>query len=218
MDLRTPTLGSDVHPAYDNPRPEVAALVPPGATRVLDLGCSTGRLGLGLVERGHHVVGIEYDPELVTVARTRLAAVTQGDLEAMAAAGTDPGGPFDCIIAADVLEHLRDPWSVVRWAAGLLDANGVMVVSVPNVRHIETFWSLIRHRRWPYKSVGIFDRTHLRWFARANLPDLFEGSGLRIRSVGRVSMLSLDINSKWNRLAPHVGDWGTLQFLIVAGR
>jgi predicted TPR repeat methyltransferase len=219
MDLTTPRVGAGVHPAYANPRPEVQAVVPRDAARILDVGCSTGMLGEALKARGSSVVGIEFDPDLAATARTLLDRVVVGDVEAMAAAGTDPGGPFDCIVCADVLEHLRDPWSVTRWAAGLLAPGGSLVISVPNARHLETFWSLAVRRRWPYKSVGIFDRTHLRWFARSNLPDLIEGTGLTIVDLQRSYMLRVERpTSRVNDVARYLGDLGTLQFIFRAER
>lgn len=218
IDLGVPMLDGEVHPAYANPRPEVTVAVPAWATRVLDVGCSVGAMGAVLCERGHHVTGVEYEPALADAARERLDAVVCGDVEAMAATGEDPGGPFDAVVFADVLEHLRDPWRVVQWGAGLLASDGVMVVSVPNVRHLETFWQLAVHRWWPYRGVGIFDRTHLRFFARANLPQLFAGTDLRIREVRRHHAVTLDWASRWNRVAPYLGDLGTLQFVVVASR
>ena len=49
---------------YEGSRPEVRAMVPPRAARVLDLGCSSGVLGSWLKrEQGvRSVVGIEVDP------------------------------------------------------------------------------------------------------------------------------------------------------------
>jgi 2-polyprenyl-3-methyl-5-hydroxy-6-metoxy-1,4-benzoquinol methylase len=220
MDLSTPHMGDDVHPAYANPRPEVQALVPHGARRILDVGCSSGVLGAALRARGSHVVGVEHDPKLGAMARSVLDDVVVGDVEAMAADGADPGGPFDCVVCADVLEHLRDPWAVTRWAAGMLDPGGSLVISVPNIRHLQTFWSLAVRRRWPYQGVGIFDRTHLRWFARANLPDLLDGTGLSIVELDRSYMLKVEqpASSRLNSVARHLGDLGTLQFIFRAER
>jgi 2-polyprenyl-3-methyl-5-hydroxy-6-metoxy-1,4-benzoquinol methylase len=208
---------SGVHPAFENPRPEVAAKVPASARTVLDLGCASGRLGLALLEAapGRRVVGVEVDPELAAVAARRLSDVTVGDLEVLAAEGAELGGPFDAIVAADVLEHLRDPWAVVRWAAAQLAPGGVFVVSLPNVRHVQTFWTLAVRSRWRYDGIGLFDRTHLRWFARANVPELFHGTDLRVREIDRVPLLSTQ-PTPWNRLAPLLRDLGALQLLVVA--
>lgn len=212
-----PVQSGEVHWAYDNPRDEVTVLVPPSATRVLDVGCSTGLMAESLRDRGHQVTGIETDPYLASFARPRTDHLVEGDVEVMATGGHDPGGPFDCIVLADVLEHLRDPWSVTRWAAGLLAPGGCLVISVPNIRHAETFWALAVRRRWPYKDVGIFDRTHLRFFARHNLPGLLDGTDLVIAELHRSYLLTHD-QSRINRLAHLLGDLGTLQFIFRAER
>jgi 2-polyprenyl-3-methyl-5-hydroxy-6-metoxy-1,4-benzoquinol methylase len=220
MDLSPPIVDGVVHAAYANPRPEVAALVPGGATRILDLGCSTGHLGEGLMRPGREVIGVELDPRLAGEARTRLTAVVESDLEALAA-GPVPAAlvaPFDCVIAADVLEHLRDPWSVVQWAAERLTPTGSLIVSVPNIRHVRTFWKLLVRRRWPYEPVGIFDRTHLRWFARANLPELLTGTGLEIAELHRTYQLVPQWERRVNKLAPLFRELGTLQFVFRAER
>ncbi|TDC50591.1 class I SAM-dependent methyltransferase [Jiangella ureilytica] len=47
----------------------VDAMLPRGA-RVLDAGCGTGRIAAALHERGHTVVGVDVDPELIEAART----------------------------------------------------------------------------------------------------------------------------------------------------
>jgi methionine biosynthesis protein MetW len=178
--------------AYENPRPEVQELVPAGARRILDLGCSSGALGAALRARqGSEVVGVEVDPAYLPSARSRLDTVVEADLEALFA---DPGavarlGRFDCVIAADVLEHLRDPWSVMGVAAATLSGGGTAVVSVPNVRHWETFRELGLRGRWPRREQGIFDATHLRWFTLADTRALLAGAGLeplRERAVYRL--------------------------------
>lgn len=211
-----PRWEGEVHPAYDSARPEIVGLVPLEARRVLDVGCASGAATRALRSRGAEVVGVESDPELAAIARTALDRVVEGNIEQFAASGDRLGADWDCIVFADVLEHLRDPWSVVRWADTALARGGSVVVSVPNVRHAKTLWSLIVRAHWPYEEVGIFDRTHLRFFARRNLPELFVGTGLTITEVRRNPMLRLDMRSRWNALAPWLGDFGTLQFLVRA--
>lgn len=216
MDLGPPRVDGAIDAAYANARDEVTVLVPRSARRVLDVGCSTGHMGAALKAVGHHVTGIELDAVLAAEARTRLDRVIEADVEQVIRSGQLVEGPFDCIVCADVLEHLRDPWSVVRWAEDLLAPGGSLVVSVPNIRHAETFWTLAVRRRWPYKPIGIFDRTHLRFFARRNLDELLAGTSLRIVEVRRAHLLVLSWGSRWNRLAPYLGDLGTLQFIFRA--
>ena len=167
--------------AYESPRAEIAALVPPGARRVLDLGCATGALAATLKERGPvEVVGIERDPAYAAEAAERCDRVVVGDVEDV------PGdlGRFDCLVAADVLEHLVDPWSTLEAYVALLEPGCRAVVSLPNVAHWTTYAALARGR-WPRRPHGIHDATHLRWFTLRDAVDLVEGAGLRVEHVER---------------------------------
>jgi 2-polyprenyl-3-methyl-5-hydroxy-6-metoxy-1,4-benzoquinol methylase len=216
MKLRPQIYDGVVHAAYSGRRDDVIALVPPRGLRVLDVGCSVGAMGQALKQNGHEVTGIELNADFAARARLYLDRVIEADVETLALTETDVGGPFDCIVFADVLEHLRDPWSITRWAATLLSDSGCFVISVPNVRHAQLVRSVLRHRRWPYEDVGIFDRTHLRWFAFHNLPELLDDTGLEITQLERVYALSLNPTARVNRLASHLGDFGTLQFVFRA--
>ena len=217
MDLSPPIRDGKIDEAYANPRDEVTILIPRQAKRILDIGCSVGIMGESLQRGGCEVTGIESFPDLAEGARQRLSNVIEEDVEDLARRDGDPGGPFDCVVMADVLEHLRDPWSVVRWASRLVDDGGSMVISVPNIRHLHLFWSLAVRRKWPYRDVGLFDRTHLRWFAFNNLDELLVGTGFAIAELRR-SYRVLPNQSRWDRLAPMLGDLGTLQFIFRAER
>lgn len=217
MDLSPPIRDGKIDEAYANPREEVTVLIPEHAKRILDVGCSVGIMGGSLQRAGRDVTGIESSPVLAEGARQRLSRVIEEDVEDLARRNVDPGGPFDCVVMADVLEHLRDPWNVIRWASGLVDDGGSMVISVPNIRHIHLFWSVAVRRKWPYREVGLFDRTHLRWFAFKNLDELLAGTGFAIAELRR-SHRVLPAQSRWDRLAPILGDFGTLQFIFRAQR
>src|SRR3954465_9582153 len=96
--------------AYESVRTEIVDLVPIRARRVLDLGCSTGWLAKALKERGDvEVVGIEREPAYPAEARGRCGRVIEADVAAV----PDGLGRFDCLVAADILEHLVDPWSTL---------------------------------------------------------------------------------------------------------
>jgi len=166
--------------AYESARPDVQALVPAGARRVLDLGCASGALGAAIRQRqGAEVVGIEIDPDYARDAERRLDRVICADVGTALAAGAGLGR-FDCVIAADVLEHLVDPWRTLRDAVALLEPGGSAVVSLPNVRYLLTFWRLLRGGRWPRDPAGPFDATHLRWFTPLDMRELLEQAGLTV--------------------------------------
>jgi SAM-dependent methyltransferase len=160
---------------YNSPRRDVADLLPPDCRRVLEVGCGTGELGRLLKGRGCYVAGLELVAEAADEARRHLDHVVTGDVEADGL--PFPPNSFDVVIFADVLEHLIDPWRVLREAAGLLTANGCVIASIPNVQHLDVLGGLVRGR-WDYRDHGLLDRGHLRFFTLCGIRQLFEQAGL----------------------------------------
>ena len=210
------------NPAYVEARRDVVRLVPTDCRRILDIGCATGRTGelLKKTRAGLSVVGVELDAGMAELASAHLDEVYVGEISELMSAGAIAGERFDCILLADILEHLVDPWALVRQLAKHLEPDGTIVTSLPNVRHFSTLLSLIFAKRWPYRDRGIHDRTHLRFFAQRNLDDLFDGTGLTMTGVGRNFRL-IEAPHPVNRFAwifgfPPLRDLVTFQYLIVA--
>jgi 2-polyprenyl-3-methyl-5-hydroxy-6-metoxy-1,4-benzoquinol methylase len=208
------------NPSYVTPRSDIASLVPPSAKKVLDVGCSNGALGEQIKRSGAWVMGLELDPQMAEAARAKIDRVVTGDLDMLdldAALGAET---FDCIVAADVLEHLKNPWNFLAQLARRLNPGGLLISSIPNVRHFSTLFCLAVLGRWPYRERGIHDRTHLRFFTAHNIRDLFSGAGLDILSMKRHHRI-IERPHKYNRFAWIVGFWPfkeftTFQFLITA--
>jgi 2-polyprenyl-3-methyl-5-hydroxy-6-metoxy-1,4-benzoquinol methylase len=169
---------------YDEPRPEVAARVPMNARFVIDVGCASGALGrtLKASRPGIEVRGIEPVREQAERARRFLDDVS-------VASADDPlpshWPPPDCVIFADVLEHLVDPWQTLRRFRSVLPKGGTLVASLPNVANRLVLGGLLRHR-WDYTSHGILDSTHLRFFTRETAMEMFEQAQFSIRRIARV--------------------------------
>jgi SAM-dependent methyltransferase len=166
---------------YVQSRPEVADLVPSQCRRVLEVGCGGGELGRLLKQRGHYVAGVELIPEAAEAARRHLDHVVTADVETDGLPFTS--GSFDAVVFADVLEHLVDPWRVLREGAALITPDGCVVASIPNVQNLDVVWRLLRGR-WDYRERGILDRGHLRFFTLNGIHDLFEQAGLTMTQVG----------------------------------
>jgi methionine biosynthesis protein MetW len=171
--------------SYTGARPDIMAAVPADAQVVLDVGCSDGTLGRALREArpGRVVWGIEANPEFSAEAVRRLDRVIQADLDGLNWTDTFPTQRFDCLIFADVLEHLRNPWVVLRGAAGVLAPSGRVVISVPNIRHLSAMYSIALRGTFPRRERGLFDRTHLRWFTLADAQALCREAGLEVTRV-----------------------------------
>src|SRR5262245_32546607 len=155
---------------------KVVSLVPP-ATRVLEFGCATGYMTEVLKDRlGCTVVGIEIDPGAAALAEEHAERVIVGDAEKIDYAAELAGEEFDAVLLADVLEHLKEPADVLRRIRPFVAENGVVVASIPNIAHASVRLALLggefRYREW-----GLLDDTHLRFFTRASIQDLFEETG-----------------------------------------
>lgn len=169
---------------YQHARPEVANLVPKTARKILDVGCATGQLGAALKRRGPdvEVVGIELDPQAASRAAQKLDRVLQENLDELQAL-LFPHHYFDCIIFADVLEHLRRPEHLLDTLKPYLSPGGSVVISIPNARHYSVLLELLVQGRWDYQAEGILDQTHLRFFTWRSLQQLLANARLAVDVV-----------------------------------
>lgn len=151
-------------------RPEVLNLIPNHSKRVLELGCGMGAMAIDLKEKYNcEVIGIEIDSSVAEFAKHNLDTVYSADVEDF---DLSKLGTFDCIVCADVLEHLRDPWKIVKELTALLNDGGQLVISLPNIANIEIIKELMQ-ADFSYRDAGLLDRTHLRFFTRKTLHTLF---------------------------------------------
>lgn len=157
--------------------------IPP--QRSLDVGCFVGATS-ALIKQRHpacHTVGIEPSLPAAERARTRVDTVHAGLLEDvdMAAAGYGPGH-FDVIILADVLEHMYNPWGALKSLKPLLSARGCILASIPNARNLSVLGQLA-NGRWRYEPAGLLDVTHIRFFTRADVQEMFAATGYQIDAL-----------------------------------
>jgi 2-polyprenyl-3-methyl-5-hydroxy-6-metoxy-1,4-benzoquinol methylase len=200
---------------FGNVRRELIDEVPIGSNAVLEVGCGEGNTGEALKAefRARWVTGIELFESAAQKATYVLDQVLTGNIEHIALPFVE--GQFDAILLGDVLEHLVDPWSQVNRLVSYLSPNGVLVASLPNVRNWRVIIPLIFLGKWDYQHFGIMDRTHLRFFTRRSIIELFEENGLSIKKIVPLGEKSKVIS----RL--HVGflsEFAAPQYLVVCTR
>ncbi len=204
---------------YQSFRQDLVDLLPKGIERVLSVGCGAAiterflkvNLGIPLV------VGIEINPLIAERARETLDIVLVGDAESVEL--PFPPRYFDLILYADILEHLRDPWSLLRIHRGYLDDSGWILLSIPNVRFYYVIANLILGR-WNYQDRGILDKTHLRFFTLATVRMMLLETGYKIVKIRR-NLRLLERDSRYRKIAMVVSlyllrDFFTFQYLILA--
>lgn len=147
-----------------------------GNKRVLDVGCATGYVAKELVTHGCTVSGVDVSEEAAELAKPHLERLVIGDLETLDLVAEFGKASFDAIMFGDVLEHLRDPVSVLRQARDLLAFGGFVVISIPNIAHGDVRLALLQGR-WDYRPLGLLDETHLRFFTREGVERMLWEAG-----------------------------------------
>jgi methionine biosynthesis protein MetW len=157
-------------------------MIAPGS-RVLDIGCHSGILGGYLrTNKSCYVVGIDTDANALSDASERLNKAWVGNVELAGWSDLVRGHeqkPFDVILFGDVLEHTRDPLSILKEARSLLKPDGQVIVSIPNVAHWRIRLGLVAGK-FEYTESGILDRTHLRFYTHRSATELLRAAGYRI--------------------------------------
>jgi SAM-dependent methyltransferase len=173
---------------YANSRAELIPLIPASAQHVLEVGCAEGVFANTLRETRKplrlEIVGVEINPSAASRAEQVLDAVFVGNIEDIELPFPEH---FDCVVLADVLEHLVNPWKALEKVRTYLRPGGCVVSSIPNVQHWRVVLDLLQGR-WEYKNEGILDNTHLRFFTRESVRKLFETTGFEVEVLrARVS-------------------------------
>ena len=168
-------------PVHESHNPELLALMPPQAKHVLEVGCSSGALAREYkkVNPGCWYSGIDIDQDYVDLATRYCDTAICADVEAEGFDLRTTGDGVDCWVFGDTLEHLRNPWGVLKEVREFIPLDGSIVACIPNAQH----WSVqakLSRGDFIYEDSGLFDRTHLRWFTRKTIFDLFESSGYEL--------------------------------------
>jgi 2-polyprenyl-3-methyl-5-hydroxy-6-metoxy-1,4-benzoquinol methylase len=162
----------------------VVELVPEGSS-VLEFGCATGYMSEVLAQRCRcRVTGIELDPQAAATATAFCERVVVGDAEALDLEAHLGDERFDAVLFADVLEHLRDPAAMLRRVRPFVAEGGAVVASIPNIAHISVRLALLGGE-FRYRDLGLLDDTHLHFFTRASIVDLFESEGFVVSTWRR---------------------------------
>lgn len=168
-------------PIHEIHNDEVLKLIPNTSKRIIEIGCSSGALAREF-KKTHpdvHWVGVEIDPDYAELAKRYCDTTLVVNLDGVEKVFYDTHSDCDCWIFADVLEHFKDPWSVIKNIRNVIPANGCVVACIPNAQN----WNLIARLvigDFRYEDIGLLDRTHLRWFTRQTIFELFEGQGFRV--------------------------------------
>lgn len=202
---------------FSSARTELIQVLPGFAERVLEIGCGSGATLAWMKAQGlaGHTTGIELAPQMAEEAGKNVDCLIIGDAETLLdGVASDP--VYDLVLCLDVLEHLVDPWRVIEKISRALKPGGIVIASIPNVRHFSVLGPLLFNGRWEYKQAGILDQTHLRFFTKASAARLLRTNDLDVTEV--VPIVRAGSKSDWAKKLSFglLTDFFTLQYLVCA--
>jgi SAM-dependent methyltransferase len=145
--------------------------------RVLDLGCIDERhperiassLHARLKAANPEVVGADFDRGAIEVVRALGFEVLPGDAQS-----DDFGGPFELVLAAELIEHLDDPGRLLDNVARHLAPGGRLALTTPNPFYANQWAKILKHGQ---PQVHAEHRT---WFCPATMTVLLRSRGFEV--------------------------------------
>ncbi|PWJ60399.1 ubiquinone/menaquinone biosynthesis C-methylase UbiE [Dyadobacter jejuensis] len=171
---------------YTNTRKDILSMMPKKSDqKVLEIGAGGGDTLVAIKKSGYaqEVWGIELfkldgtNQSHEAIDQMFIADIEKDELNI-------PNNYFDVIICGDVLEHLVDPWAAMEKINKWTKTGGVFIASIPNIRELSAFYHIVLGGSFAYNPEGgIFDKTHLRFFCKKNMRDLFEQKGFDVTEM-----------------------------------
>lgn len=171
---------------FDTIRKDLLDLIPQKCKNGTLLEVGAGKANTLIYAKNHHYASRVYGIDICALENTYQsdAAIDQfiiGNIEETELKFKQ--NFFDIILCGDVLEHLIDPWSVIDKLKYFLSEEGVIIASIPNIREWTTIKKILFEGNFQYEAVGILDKTHLRFFCKKNIENLFISNGMTIEHI-----------------------------------
>lgn len=168
---------------YSLPRNEVFNLIKGKPDSILECGCGFGELGKQIKNSWDcKITGLELNPKADKFLQPVYDRFFITDIEAFDI--TALNAEYDCIIYADILEHLRDTKAILKKHLQCLKPGGQVIISIPNIRNLKIIADLLIKGEWHYNDSGILDSTHYKFFTLKSLKQLLNECGLEIDYIG----------------------------------
>ncbi len=169
-------------------------------TASLEIGCREGLFSKSLKEKFPGIVtwGVEPDESTQVAAKGNLDNAIHDSFPVKK--NQLPKEHFDLIIFNDVLEHMYDPWEALEKCHSLLKSDGIIIASIPNIRHRPILRDLILHDLFEYNEAGNLDISHIRFFTKTGMLKLFEQTGYDILEIKPLKPITSPIKQLCHKL------------------
>jgi len=169
-------------PAHEQHNPDLLTYIPRESRYLIEIGCSSGALAREF-KKNHNSIcdyfGVEIDSNYARLAQRYCDKTTVLNIEESSEDFWEEHSHRDCWIFGDTLEHLKDPWRILRKIRNVIPPHGAVVACIPNAQH----WSLqvrLNVGDFRYGDSGLLDRTHVRFFTRQTILEMFQQTGFQV--------------------------------------
>ncbi|MEP7250993.1 MAG: methyltransferase domain-containing protein [Ginsengibacter sp.] len=185
--------------------------VVPSGGNVLDVGCGNGLISLSLGKAGYNVLGIDISSKAIEKAKERNNLSNVKFSVAGADELSETGKKYDAVICSEVLEHLNEPSTLLKYIYKTMKDDGILIVTVPNGKGPrETLitkpvivmqkkdnwvWGVVQKIKSTlgYKGTTLQsdadDLTHIQFFTIKSLKKLAEQNAFTIEKFGKTNFL-----------------------------
>ncbi len=194
----------------------IAARIPLGGARVVDVGCGGGLLSESLARLGARVTGIDLSGAMISVAQLHaegLGLQLDYRLESAAALAATAPGSFDVVCCMELAEHVPDPAALLASLAQLLRPGGSLFMSTIN-RTARAFLGAIVAAEYLLRLVPRGTHEYARLIRPAELARAARSAGLELREL---SGLEYNPFTRRAHLGPRVDINYLAHFVRAAG-
>ena len=170
--------------AHDNHNPDLLSLIPKQSSYLIEVGCSNGALAREYKKINHkaYYVGIDIEKSYLDKAKEYCNEVICLNIDDASIEFYNKYKNCDCWIFSDALEHTKNPWEILKKIRSVISNSGSVIACIPNAQH----WSIqakLSIGDFRYENIGLLDKTHLRWFTRQTINEMFTNSGFEVVEV-----------------------------------
>jgi len=218
-------------PAHNNYNPDLLKLIPTDSKHLIEVGCSYGALAREYkkINPKSYYVGIDIENSYLDKAKEFCDKTESLNINNVDKVFYENNKNCDCWIFGDTLEHTIDPWEVLKNIRKVIPTHGCVIACIPNVQH----WSIqakISIGDFRYQDSGLLDKTHLRWFTRQTINELFINTGFKIIAgqprifnepdrehfLPIIKQMALKAGAKEHQLEAIINDTIPLQYVVKA--
>ncbi|MBN1913378.1 MAG: class I SAM-dependent methyltransferase [Candidatus Omnitrophica bacterium] len=160
-------------------RARILARLSEGSRDILDLGCYNGRIAQFLKPAASSLIGTDLSFEALKSAQRKGVVCIQADASLAIPFKT---GVFDCVVAAELIEHIFDLDTFMDEIKRVLKKGGSLVISTPNLASLGRRFYLLAGKNPLIEIESARDSVgHIRYFVKETLFRLLRKHGFRIR-------------------------------------